>query len=259
MKYRYRWYYVAVMIIALCGFSYWYDFEEAWTALGDLKIAEAHLQEKLIHLQQYVQQSPPLTLMHDKQSDLMTAIVNTAQFCGLTVQSMTLMMPKLIRIVAEGEYAQLVQFADKLSQQKKPLLIRNFTYQKNQSQKLLMTLELAVYDGMVNLAPLLNHDHALTAIADPFCGSQAITFITPPDLSRYAIGQIKMLGCLQQASRKTAMIALPDHTMADVEVGAEIGVEKAIVVQIKDHEMILRLPNGTETHMRMSEENHDVA
>lgn len=260
MNYQYRWYYAMFIFIGMIGWGYLYDLSPACSQLTDLKETEKRLQEKLMHLQQYAHVSTPLiAISQDKQPDIMAMLLNAAQFCGLTVNSITLPMPRLIRVVAVGEYAQMVQFAEALLKQKKPLLIRNFVYQRNQQHTLTMTMELAIYDGMVDEKPLANFSHALDVFQDPFCGAQAFTMINEHDLYRYSIQQIKMLGYLQQAGLKVALIALPNNTMMDVQVGSEIGSEKAIVTQLSDHDVTLMLPSGLQARIQMEKDiNHAV-
>lgn len=255
MKYQYRWYYAAVVSVAVMILVYVYDLKPAISRLTSMRQSEARTSKKLkIYRKKIVKQPVNETknLVHSiESSTYLSDILALVSVSGMVMQTVNLSKRpsqdddiELIHLVALGQFHQATAFFYAIARQTYPVLITNFSYKKNDKNIFSMTMDVLVWKENASFF-LIENDKikVLPGPHNPFCGAENAVIDHENDVSAlqsFALARLKMQGYLQQGERHLALILLPNNSLVAVQNGAVIGKEHAIITEIfRDHTQFL--------------------
>lgn len=234
--YKKRWLCAAGMILILVVLGYGYDLYPLQNQIAELQKVDINIHEKLLFPAEKHAENPDQKKMSD-----MHAFVGVIHASGLTIQAINrLGNSNEMHVDLQGNYQQWMNFIYILQQKSQLINVHNFTCKWSEKNNLEISLDVLLlgnlhampyqYIGLNPFCTLENLDHWIDQKAKN-------VLLTP-------LAQIKMVGYLQLGRRNQAMMLFPDKIIKTVEAGNVLGLERAQVVKVFPHYVLVRLQDG---------------
>lgn len=217
-------------------------------------------------LQESLSQVSPVLRRDNKpniSAELISVVLRAAELNGLLITSIQPLQwmsesnleSLTIHVQAKGKFEQFTEFIALLRQYSLPIQLRDFSLhvEKNVLQMDMQLLGSYVVTIDPNHQPLMawlsSKKFNLTRSPhDPFAhmAEKAFELTNLPEeashlLSTFPMQQIKFAGYLRDHGKFWVLAKLPNGKTVEVKEGALFGIEKAKVLSLKEHEIVLEM------------------
>lgn len=233
--YQYRWVYAGMVFIFILVFGFFYDIKPLKNQLNHLTKNKNQLTKQLsmLRISEKNKTKPPsFTII--KPSESMTQFLELVHGSGITLVAMHAGETDSTNFNFKGDYLQLSSFMLNAHQQLPALLIKNFSYEVADQNKLMLSIQVE-FAQMIEAQTRQPIQKKLAH--NPFCQTAFIS----ANLQKYSVKQLKMVGFLQENERQAALILLPDHQMILAQVGTYLGKERGLVRAINNQQVLILL------------------
>ena len=258
--YKYRWLIALALSGVLIALGFMYVIQPGLQRIAQLRSLKQSLTSRLTEMKSVTAASRDAAILPISQPDEIAMLARLTQEQGLLIQSMDYVRPHqlhatetdLIRLNLQGDLSALADFLFSLGQQAY-MPIQNFTLKLVEQQHLRLMIEVYLLKNKWPLSPVQKQPMPASNL---FCLSTQIMSAdssadTFAQASSATLDRIKMLGYLQQGSRRAALVLLPNNLVISVEQGSLLGREQGLVTLVSADHLIVTLPDKKQQEIRM--------
>jgi hypothetical protein len=265
MQYKYRWWYVLVIILVGIAIVFFFVVVPCIDDLHTMQASEQKLAVDLLAQKQAVAKFHEQSIGKNKQAYSLEEMFARMYASGLSVQEVSVTARRsfyfasieVVHVVAAGDVAALSAFLFPVLPSKLGVIVEDFSYRVSPSRQMIVTMNLVDWQSDIELAGMTRLAYSAEHL--PFCVSDAEL----PHLSRteeilaVPLDQINMVGRLQQANRVVALVSTPMGIFFDVEQGSILGKERGRVKTINQDRIVI-VVRGQERIIKMRDKQHET-
>jgi|GEM_PF-6192936 hypothetical protein len=271
MRYQYRWFYAAAMMLLLIAAGYFEVIAPEVRQLILLNMREQELKDKIHASSRIVTQvSGSKRSRRETQKEELSWLQDLSgrvHLSGLSLEAVrvisshNLQMPgsKTAQLVVQGGFPQMMALLSAADKEDFSTQIQDFVIRLTAQDQLQMNMMIVPRQNADPLteSALGNVPVDSQGMHNSFCMPEIIKdkiqVQDASESSHVPLALIKMIGYVHQGGRAQALALLPDHRMIPVSVWSEIGKEHGIVAAIQPDRMVINVPGKKKLEVKLSQ------
>ncbi len=230
-----------LIIILILFFAYLFDIKKILNDLHQLHI-------KKIELKRQLKENPPSSpqvvrpVFSMQHIATLSVLMMLIAHSGMNIQAMDISSQSndisKITLSLQGSFSEWMNWLLMIQANRLPLTIKEWSSQLTDHDEIIFSQHLLLLRDMLKRPiTLLNtiDYHSL------YCKKNKL--FLPADVSTESIYSLKMVGFMQQGTKKQALLMLPDRHLIVVNVGDSIGKEKGKIISIARDAVMIRILN----------------
>lgn len=262
MLYQYRWYCAAVIAGIISFIGYALDSQPNYNNLLKLQVDYQQLSEQVAFYQKQQLNKHGIRSMREvvmeegmySLSDVLATLSLIEHNSNVRIQSITHLSSgthhqlnfKKVQLLVNGSFEEIYSFIHLLSNY--PLVILDFNYHAKTANQVVLLLDVLV---ILNKMVLNTHYPVRpTKLYNPLCKVNYFRS-NHDELSKLSLRKMKMVGFIERAKQKIALLAAENHVVLDLKQGDRAGVERGVINEIRSDRIIFLLPNQEKIILKM--------